>query len=185
MILESVVTTQSEDGSVHIAPLGLHVDGAHLIIAPFRPSKTLENLQREGHAVVNWTTDVRLFAGPVTGRRDWPVVALHNGRGHRLTAAHTHAELNVIEIEDDPQRPRFRCAITHEATHTPFRGFVRAQAAVVEAAILVTRLHMLPKEKIESELNYLQIAIDKTAGPIELEAWSWIMQRIQTWRQEA
>jgi len=184
MILESVVTTRSEDGSAYIAPLGLHVDGAHLIIAPFRPSKTLENLQREGHAVVNWTTDVRLFAGPVTGRRDWPMIALDHFPGYRLEAAQTHAELKVIEIEEDAQRPKFHCAITREEFHSPFRGFIRAQAAVVEAAILVTRLHLLPKEKIESELSYLQIAIDKTAGPIELEAWSWIMTRIDTWRKE-
>jgi uncharacterized protein len=185
MILESVVTTRSQDGSAYIAPLGLHVDGAHLIIAPFRPSQTLENLEREGSAVVNWTTDVRLFAGPVTGRRDWPVIVLDSFPGFRLEAAHTHAELKVIEVQDDIQRPRFRCAVTHEQTHSPFRGFVRAQAAVVEAAILVTRLHLLPKEKIETELSYLQIAIDKTAGPIELEAWSWIMQRIDVWRTES
>jgi hypothetical protein len=182
MILESVVTTRQEDGSAYIAPLGLHVEGSDLIIAPFRPSHTLENLKREGHAVANWTTDVRLFAGPVTGRRAWPVIALDTFPGYRLEASHTHAELKVIAIEEDPQRPRFRCEITHEETHRPFRGFVRAQAAVVEAAILVTRLHMLPKEKIESELLYLQIAINKTAGPVELEAWSWIMQRIDTWR---
>jgi hypothetical protein len=184
MILESVVTTRSEDGSVYIAPLGLHVEGDHLIIAPFHPSRTLENLKREGHAVVNWTSDVRLFAGPVTGRRDWPVKALDSFPGYRLEAAHTHAELKVIEIEEDAQRPRFRCVILREEMHSGFRGFVRAQAAVVEAAILVTRLHMLPKEKIESELNYLQIAIDKTAGPIELEAWAWIMERIAIWRKE-
>lgn len=184
MILESVVTTRQEDGSAYIAPLGLHVDGANLIIAPFRPSTTLANLQREGYAVVNWTTDVRLFAGPVTGRRDWPVVALESFPGYRLEAAHTHAELKVISIEEDSLRPRFRCEITQEVMHTPFRGLVRAQAAVVEAAILVSRLHMLPPEKIESELQYLQIAIDKTAGPIEQEAWSWIMQRIDIWRVE-
>lgn len=185
MILESVVTTRAEDGSAYIAPLGLHVEGPHLVIAPFRPSKTLENLKREGCAVVNWTTDVRLFAGPVTGRRDWPVVALDTFPGYRLEAAHTHAELKVIKVEEDAQRPRFRCEITCEHTHSPFRGFVRAQAAVVEAAILVTRLHMLPRDKVESELHYLQIAIDKTAGPIEQEAWSWIMARIESWRQQS
>jgi hypothetical protein len=49
---------------------------------------------------------------------------------------------------------------------------------VVEAAILVSRLHMLPSEKIEREIGYLQIAIDKTAGPRERQAWDWLMQRI-------
>jgi hypothetical protein len=37
---------------------------------------------------------------------------------------------------------------------------------------------MLPAEKIEREIAYLQIAIDKTAGPRERQAWEWLMQRI-------
>jgi hypothetical protein len=38
---------------------------------------------------------------------------------------------------------------------------------------------MLPWEKIEAEVKYLQIAIDKTAGPAEREAWRWLMERIE------
>ena len=41
------------------------------------------------------------------------------------------------------------------------------------------RLHMLPPEKVEREIGYLQIAIDKTAGPRERQAWGWLMQRIE------
>ena len=44
-IRESVVTTVNEDGSAHIAPLGVIEDGPHLVIAPFRPSTTLDNLR--------------------------------------------------------------------------------------------------------------------------------------------
>ena len=36
---------------------------------------------------------------------------------------------------------------------------------------------MLPREKIEREIAYLAIAIEKTAGPREHEAWSWLMQK--------
>jgi hypothetical protein len=39
MIRETIVTTQDLAGRVHIAPLGLIVEGEHLIIAPFRPSR--------------------------------------------------------------------------------------------------------------------------------------------------
>ena len=81
-------------------------------------------------------------------------------------------------MTEDPQRPRFHCAVLREESHAPFRGFNRAQAAVVEAAILVSRLHLLPPDKIEREIAYLQIAIDKTAGPREREAWLWLTERI-------
>jgi hypothetical protein len=37
---------------------------------------------------------------------------------------------------------------------------------------------MLPREKIEAEIAYLSIAIEKTAGPDEKEAWGWLMQKV-------
>jgi hypothetical protein len=63
-------------------------------------------------------------------------------------------------------------------------GLNRAKAAVLEAAVLVSRLHMLADEKIDSEIEYLQIAIDKTASEQELEAWGWLMNRIKTFREQ-
>jgi hypothetical protein len=46
----------------------------------------------------------------------------------------------------------------------------------------VSRLHMLPIGKIDAELAYLQIAIDKTAGPRELEAWGWLTETIDNFK---
>lgn len=182
MIRETIVTTQDLAGRVHIAPLGLIVEGEHLIIAPFRPSQTLENLRANPHAVANYTDDVQIFAGCLTGRKEWPVHPATHVQGAVLNAALAHAELSVVSIIEDELRPRFRCKVVHEVVHAPFRGFNRAQAAVVEAAILVSRLHMLPTEKIDRELGYLQISMDKTAGPRERQAWAWLMQRIEAHR---
>jgi Protein of unknown function (DUF447). len=88
-------------------------------------------------------------------------------------------------LQDDPERPRFAARVVHEVTHGPFRGFNRAQAAVIEAAILVSRLHLLPAAKIEAEIGYLAVAIEKTAGPREREAWGWLMDRIAQFRAGA
>ena len=38
---------------------------------------------------------------------------------------------------------------------------------MIEPAILVSRLDMLPRGKIDREIAYLAIAIEKTAGPRE------------------
>ena len=70
-----------------------------------------------------------------------------------------------------------------EETHKAWEGFNRAQAAVLELAVLTTRLNMLSFEKVESELKYLEIAISKTAGPREEEAWEWLMEKVSAWRQ--
>lgn len=178
MIRECIVTTLSRAGAVHIAPLGLIEEGEHLVIAPFRPSQTLDNLRENPFAVANYTDDVRIFAGCLTGRRDWPTRPATQASGVVLEQTLAHAELKVLAVTEDEQRPRFRCAVVHEETHRPFHGFNRAQAAVVEAAILVSRLHMLPRDKIDREIAYLQIAVDKTAGAAEREAWSWLMEKI-------
>jgi hypothetical protein len=37
---------------------------------------------------------------------------------------------------------------------------------------------MLPREKIDSEIAYLRIAIDKTAGAGERAAWDRVMAKI-------
>jgi uncharacterized protein len=178
MIRETIVTTAGADGRVHIAPLGLITDGENFIIAPFRPSTTLDNLRAVPFAVASHTDDVRVFAGCVTGRRDWPTVPTDRVPVARLAGALAHLELAVEHVTEDAERPRFHCRVLHRATHGPFAGFNRAQAAVIEAAILVSRLHLLPRDKIERELDILRSAIAKTAGPIEQEAWTWLSDRV-------
>ena len=182
MIYETVVTTLSKDGVLHIAPFGVLSEERGLSIAPFRPSATLENLEATGCAVINLTDDVRVIAGCLTGRRDWPVRPAKKIEGRVLESALAHKEVRVTATEPDPSRPRFRFEVVHEETHAPFKGFNRAQAAVVEAAILVSRLHLLPPEKIDSEIAYLTIAVDKTAGPREHEAWGWLMQAVADYK---
>ena len=182
MIRECIVTTRDAHGVVHIAPLGLIEEGNQLVIAPFRPSQTLDNLRQVPFAVANYCDDVRIFAGCLTGRRSWPAKPAVKVPGAVLTAALAHSELRVAEAIDDDLRPRFRCAVVHEENHRPFHGFNRAQVAVIEAAILVSRLHMLPADKIDRELTYLRIAIDKTAGPAEQEAWQWLRDAIAAHR---
>lgn len=175
MIHESILTTLGADGSVHVAPFGLIERGDELEIAPFVPSATLENLRARPHAVASYTDDVRVFAGCLSGRREWPTWPARRVPGAVLEGALSHAELAVTGVQEQPERPRFRCRVVHEETHSPFRGFNRAQAAVVEGAILVSRLHLLPRERVERELAHLGVAVEKTAGPREREAWGWLM----------
>jgi hypothetical protein len=185
VIRESIITTRSLAGEVHIAPMGVIWRDELPILAPFRPSRTLDNLRARGQAVISHTDDVRVFAGCLTGRRDWPVRPAERVDGVVLEGALAHQELEVAAFEDDEVRPRFRCRVVHAAAHAPFRGFNRAQAAVIEAAILVSRLGMLPAEKVDREIAYLAIAIEKTAGAQEREAWTWLTDRIDAFRREA
>lgn len=184
-IRETIVTTIGADNRVHIAPLGIIQQDDGWIIAPFRPSKTLENLAAVPFAVANYTDDMLIFAGCLTGRKEWPTVAIENCPVPRLQSALSHSVLEVVSVDDDGLRPRHFCKVVSEAMHAPFTGLNRAKAAVLELAILVSRLHMLSQEKIDAEIAYLTIAIEKTAGPDELLAWSWLMQRVRDHRDAA
>ena len=179
MIRETIVTTVGAEGRVHLAPLGIIADGAGFVLAPFRPSTTLENLRAVPFAVANYTDDVRVFAGCLTGRRDWPVTASEKIPVPRFAGALAHAELAVTRVSEDEQRPRFHCRVVHRVSHAPFEGLNRAKAAVIEAAILVSRLDFLPRDKVEREIEYLRIAVEKTAGAAEQEAWGWLMEKIR------
>ena len=179
MIRETIVTTAGADRRVHIAPLGIIADGAGWIIAPFSPSTTLGNLRAVPFAVANHIDDVRVFAGCLTGRHDWPTASSEQVPVPRLSGALAHEELAVTGVTEDAQRPRFHCRVVHRASHAPFAGFNRAQAAVIEAAILVSRLHLLPRDRIEREMAALEIVVDKTAGAAEREAWSWLADKVR------
>lgn len=181
-IWEVIVTTISSAGAVHIAPMGVREEAGGVLLQPFRPSTTLQNVLATGSAVVNYSDDVRVFAGCLTGRRDWPTVSADAVAGCRLKAALAHRELALERMEDDAVRPKLWCRSVAFRSHAPFRGFNRAQAAVLEAAILVSRLDLLPRDKVDAEVRYLGAAISKTAGTAELEAWAWLMERIAVHR---
>ena len=178
MIQETLVTTQNKLGVMHIAPMGVHIEGDDFIILPFKPSTTLANLLETKVAVLNYSDDVRIFAGCLTGRRDWPCTQAEKIDGRVLERALAHTELEVVSLEEDSIRPRIICRAIHSVNHAPFKGFNRAQHSVLEAAILISRIAWLPIEKIDAEIDYLRIALEKTAGPREWEAWEWLMAKM-------
>ena len=184
MIFETIITTVNTAHEPHITPFGVRFEDEHVIISPYKPSTTLNNILASKLAVMNMTDDVRVFAGALTGRFDWPLLPVHNNKGYSLANCLAHTVLELIEVREDAERPQLVMKPIVSENHQSFQGFNRAQAAVVELSILASRLHMLPKEKVLTEMAYLQIAIDKTAGARELEAWRWLNEKINDFYME-
>lgn len=105
-IVETIVTTIDAGGTAHIAPLGLIADGDGWVLAPFKPSRTLDNLRAQPFAVASHTDDARVFAGCLTGRRDWPLVKAEKVAGSRLASAISHWELRITHVTEDEVRPK-------------------------------------------------------------------------------
>jgi len=183
MIFETIITSVDLAGKPHVTPFGVRRENDNIIISPYKPSTTLENILATKGAVMNLTDDVRVFAGAVCKKQNLsPLQTIslqtNNHGTPRLANCLAHVELELLEVRDDATRPELIMKKVAEFNHKPFAGFNRAQAAVIELAVLASRLHMLPREKIQTELQYLQIAIDKTAGEREQEAWSWLVEKI-------
>jgi len=179
-INEIILISENADGTPHIAPFGMRERGELLLIAPFRPSASLDNLISGRPATVNTTDDVRVFAGALTGRRQWSVNKLDGA--WVLSSALSYRSLKLTKVKEDEQRPHLYFEVKKEGNLKPFQGYNRAQAAVIELCVLVSRLNRLPLEKILAEKEYLQIAIDKTAGEQELEAWGWLLEAVENHR---
>jgi len=181
-ILEGVVTTLNEDGSVNISPVGPIVDSEieTLVLRPFRSSTTYENLRRTGAGVFHVTDDVLLVAQAAVGRPD-PLPRLVPARkvaGMALADACRWMEFEVVSLDDRDERTSIVARTVARQTNRDFFGFNRAQHAVLEAAILATRIHLLPAEEILAELRRLESPVKKTAGRRELEAFQFIRDYI-------
>ena len=190
MIFETIIATVDLAGEPHITPFGVRYEGDLVIIAPYKPSTTLTNILATKCAVMNLTDDVRVFAAALTNRiaganrKIGELVQTNKINGFRLADCLAHVELELVEVRDDATRPQLFMQKVAEFNHKPFAGFNRAQAAVIELAVLVSRLHILPKNKIMNEMEYLKIAIDKTAGEREILAWSWLTEAIENFYAE-
>jgi hypothetical protein len=170
MIIESILTTCDAQGRVNCAPMGVEWGEQVIVIKPFIDTTTFRNLRDTGVAVVNLTDDVLLFAQGATGDVTFPSAPAAVVAGVVIDAACSWREVRVESIDATPPRSRIVTRVVHRGQRREFLGFNRARHAVLEAAILATRTHLLPAAEIRSEFARLQVTIDKTAGPREREA---------------
>ncbi|MFK8112703.1 MAG: DUF447 domain-containing protein [Rubripirellula sp.] len=194
MILESIVTTVSAEGEVNIAPMGPVVDGRQLTsgsdqvsftLRPFNSSRTYSNLSVSRQAVIHVTDDADLFArAAVDGivRSEVPdlVQQIPGTNWWPLKDCYRWFAVEVVEVSDEKPRVDMQCRVVRSEIVRPFFGFNRAKHAVIEAAILATRTHLIEATEIRSELDRLQPLIDKTGGDSERRAFQFLRVQIDS-----
>ena len=178
MIRESIVITTDLKNKPHVTPMGITYDKNKLIISPFIPSKTYLNLKENPYAVINFTDDVNIFVDTLLGKSNFKIKSTKEIKSFYLENALSYVEVKVTKFIENKIRPKFECKILKETSLGSFKGFNRAQLSVIEAAILVSRIKILPVTKIKKEINYLKIAVDKTAGKKEKIAWTKLIKKI-------
>lgn len=176
MILEGIVTSLDSNRTLNVAPMGPIVDDSltRLRLRPFQTSQTYRNLREHPCGVFHVVDDVLLLVQAAIGRLDPPpeVFAAEKIDGRVLRAACRWYEFEVESCDDSRERTEIEARVVHSGHLRDFFGFNRAKHAVLEGAILATRLQLLPRAEILAEFDRLQIPVDKTAGARELEAFT-------------
>ena len=184
MILEGVVTTVSPAGQVNVAPMGPRLlgdpygDVRRFMLRPFRTAQTCANLLAHGEGVLHVTDDVLLLAKAALGELNPPppMQPAVGVRGWVLSNACRWYEFRVTGCDDRSERVQFEAEVVHAGRRRDFFGFNRAMYAVVEAAILATRIRILPRDEIEAEFRKLAVLVEKTGGPREREAFAFLQE---------
>jgi hypothetical protein len=182
-IVEGIMTSLNEDGAPNIAPMGPRVDRdfRQFILRPYVTSTTYKNLKRTGEGVFHVVDDVDLLARAAVGALATlpPMTPAARIRGFVLSGACRWYELRVDSLDDASERTTIRCCVEHFGTLRESFGFNRAKHAVLEAAILATRISILPASEIKSELARLAIPVEKTAGIQEQEAFDFLRRHVE------
>src|ERR1044072_1693150 len=153
-----------------------------IFLKPFLHTATYRNVPATQAAVVNLIDDARVFARAAISNPEYPTTPASVVRGVVLADGCSWRELSVRSIDSTPPRSRIEMSVVHRGFSREFIGFNRARHAVLEAAIYATRLHLLAPEFIDSEMARLQVIVDKTAGPNELEAMALLADFVRSRR---
>jgi len=179
MILEGIVTSVSSSGEINVAPMGPIVDESmkELVLRPYKTSRTYQNLREKPQGVLHVTDDVLLLAKAAIGELEPlpKMIPAEKVSGWVLESTCRWYEFEIASLDDSQDRTHIQANVVHRGWRRDFFGFNRAKHAVVEAAILATRIHIVPRDEILSELERLRIPVQKTAGPSETEAFDLLL----------
>lgn len=182
LILEGIVNTLNRDGSVNISPMGPQVepDMRSLVLRPYTSSTTYRNLERTGEGVFHVTDDVELLARAAVDRLDQrPELMVVEGVScPALADACRWYAFRIRSAGEPAPRATFVADVVSSGRVRDFFGLNRAKHAVVEGAILATRVGMLPPADIRSQMANLALWVTKTGGPAEQRAWDFLTQHI-------
>ena len=181
-LVETIVTTVDEAGSTHVAALGPFIDVGfqQLLLRPFQSTVTFANLKRTRQGVLHITDDVELIARAALGKltQEPPHIDAVAVEGRILTDACRWYAFEIDSIDVSNERSEMLGRVVDHGRFRDFLGMSRAKHAVVEAAIVATRLHLIPADTVEQDLARLATIVDKTAGPQERDAFALVHSHI-------
>ena len=180
MVIETIVGSISPEGCCDFAPIGICFKswaqtetGDTVKMYLYEGTQTRANLEARGSGTINFCVDVRVFVE--TALFDATPDAVLTADGLPALAAGDSWQFRISHCDTAQNPAVFNAEITAKTAGTPFRGFCRAHAAVLEATIAATRLDYRPREELFAHWPYWYEVVEKTGGSAEKEA----MERVR------
>jgi hypothetical protein len=185
MIIETLVTTVDADGKPNVAPMGPVVPDDDPIrfrtftLRPFKSSETYRNLKARPFGVLHVCDDPAQFIdallGEPAGVGSLTFASNDDSQNRdrdrefapRLADCCRFHRFRVTRFRDSTERTELTAEAVEYAEVRPFIAFNRARHAMIEAAILESRVGILDDEVIHSELVRLSAPVEKTGGQRE------------------
>jgi hypothetical protein len=200
MVIEGIITTENPDGSMHVAPIGPHVNDSlsEWTLKPYQSSTTFANLYATQRAVFHVTDDALLMVAAVLGlcsdthaldqipNETVPKemlagmvdAALVPEWGWVLQSTCRVFALKIERWNTSEPRAVADCRLIGTLEQRPFWGWNRARHSLLELAVLASRSHMLDLASHQAELLMHKTIIEKTAGLREKAAWQLISKNL-------
>lgn len=179
MIIETIFSTQDESGNPNFAPMGVVWEEAFITVRPFRNSHTCRNLLANGYGVANLADDVLAYVQCGLYDAVLPHFPAKAVPGSVFKGACSWRELAVVSHGGDGDRAEVRCRVLHAGRQRDFLGFCRASHAVLEAAILATRMGLLDPKAVEDALIRYEEIVQKTGDHTEKQAFQLVRDYVR------
>jgi hypothetical protein len=179
MIIETIFSTLDETGKPNFAPMGLAWGEEFITVRPFRNTHTCRNLLSNGYGVANLTNDVLAYVRCGLYDAVLPHFPAKVARGVIFQDACSWREMAVVSQGGSDDRAEFRCRVLHKGRQKDFLGFCRASNAVIEAAILATRLALYDRKTVVERLIHYGEIVEKTGDETEIHAFQLVQDFVQ------
>ncbi len=178
MIIEGLCTTTNPDGTINIAPMGpiVNEELTTFLFRPFQSSTTFQNLKAADCGVFHVTDDVDMIARAAIGElEETPeLLPAKEVDGKVITSACRWYEFTVVSIDESNQRSEITTKLKHVGHLRDYWGLNRARNAILEAAIVATRLHILDANDVQTQMQQLEVIVQKTANAADAETFEFL-----------
>ncbi len=205
IIGETIVTTFDSNRNPNAAPMGIVIKGnEQLLIRPYLTSSTFQNLRKKGYAVVNLTSDPKIFYQTAFKNKNSDITKFgvlfeeaETIDAPRLKIADAVIEVAVAKHDLlNLERAEILCNVKYvKASNILPVVYCRAKFATIEAIIHLTRIEAFingnDQQKREAYhllelVNICENIVHRTApNSVYSEIMNDLIKRINLWRNKS